>query len=706
MLQELVLFASVAVALSTLLVVVPAVVRSPLPIGVILSALSLAAAGWLIGVVAGDPVASVLLPVLALLLVLAVRLLVLRNWSLPAVQLFTVLVTGTLLYLVYIAVLTGVQANGPVVWIGSLLLLALELAALSLSVSYAFELLDVLGRRDPPERRADPSHRPPVAIQVPCYNEPVEVVERTLRSLAELRYPKLLVQVVDNNTPDEEVWRPLQELCEKLGPRFEFIHLEDWPGFKAGALNEATRRLAGEYELISIVDADYVVKPDFLERMAGYFADPRVAFVQSPQNYMDWEDDGYLRSLFYSYRYFFDVSMPSRAHRDAIIFAGTMGLIRRSALEEVGGWNQDCVTEDSEMSLRLLGRGYSGVYEPHAYGSGLMPLSFDGLKKQRFRWALGGIQILRLHWRELLPFVKHRLKLTRAQRIHYLLGCAQWFGELLTLAFTAMLVLTAAFLAFHHRLPVRQLVGAVVIVPMMFLFTGLLRAFWGLRRATGCGWRDALGALGVWFALSWVVTLACVRGLVRPKAAFLRTPKVEEGQSSIRVALATSKVETGLAGLSLLGAIVIPISALSPATAVLALLLLYQAFFYASAPWASLASAGVKLTDFRRAYLRSSQNTGDRPPGAIGRVAEASAWAVVGAGFAALVLLFATAKPAPPVQPDLPKFGQVAGASAKRQPAPPPTAAPAASPSSNTVPSPSSNTVPSPSSTPAGSPTP
>src|SRR5437764_3437617 len=287
MLQELVLFAAVAVALSTLLVVVPGVVRSPLPIGVILSAVSLAAAGWLFGIIAGDQVASILLPVLAVVLVVGVRVLVLRKWSLPAVQLFTVLIAGTLAYLVYVAVLTGVQASGPVVWIGSLLLFVLELFALSLSISYAFELLDVLGRRDRPQPRSDPHHRPPIAIQVPCYNEPFEVVERTLRSPAELRYPKLLVQVVDNNTPDEKVWRPLQELCQKLGPRFEFIHLENWPGFKAGALNEATRRLGAEYEVISIIDADYVVEPDFLEEMVGYFADPKIAFAQSPQNYMD-----------------------------------------------------------------------------------------------------------------------------------------------------------------------------------------------------------------------------------------------------------------------------------------------------------------------------------------------------------------------------------------------------------------------------------
>src|SRR5205807_2398111 len=81
-----------------------------------------------------------------------------------------------------------------------------------------------------------------------------------------------------------------------------------WPGYKAGALNEATRRLPAHITILGIVDADYVVRPGFLKEMVGHFADDRVAFVQTPQNYRDWKDSGYLRGLFYSYRYFFDVT--------------------------------------------------------------------------------------------------------------------------------------------------------------------------------------------------------------------------------------------------------------------------------------------------------------------------------------------------------------------------------------------------------------
>ncbi|TME50901.1 MAG: hypothetical protein E6I58_16850, partial [Chloroflexi bacterium] len=176
--------------------------------------------------------------------------------------------------------------------------------------------------------------------------------------------------------------------------------------------------------------------------VVGHFADPRVAFVQTPQNYRDWEDDQYLRGLYYSYLYFFVITMPARQHRNAIIFAGTMGLIRRKVLDEIGGWNADVVTEDAEASLRMLALGYVGVYEPRAFGAGLMPLSFDGLKKQRFRWALGGVQILRLHWRRLLlPAQGGRL--TIGQRVHYLLGNVQWFGDPLMACFTVLLLFTA-----------------------------------------------------------------------------------------------------------------------------------------------------------------------------------------------------------------------------------------------------------------------
>ena len=475
--------------------------------------------------------------------------------------------------------------------ITSIPLLVLEILALGLSVSFTFEICDVLSRREP--RRPPPplTREPWVALQVPTYNEPVEVVGPTLMSLAQIDYPNLLVQVVDNNTTDPALWQPIEQLCAQLGPRFSFVHLENWPGFKAGALNEATPRLPAEVEILGIVDADYQVHPQWLRNTIGYFDDPSVAFMQTSQHYREWRDNRYLRGLFYSFRYFFDITMIARSHRNAIIFCGTMGLIRRSAFNEIGGWNQECITEDAEASLRILGAGYRGVYDPVAYGEGLMPLDFDGLKKQRFRWCLGGIQILKFHWREMVPFARHRMRLTVAQRIHYLLGSVQWFAEALTATFTVLLLATALAISLHERLPVRQLTGAVLVVPLAFAGTGVLRAVWAMRRACGASTRDALNALRVWFALSWVVTLACVRGLVQKHAEFLRTAKSKEGRSLLS-ALRSSRAETLLTVAGVAGAAAMVVRSPSTATIVLAVLLVFEAFVYSNAPWASLAAEG------------------------------------------------------------------------------------------------------------------
>ncbi len=699
--ELLAFFALLSLTTTALVVFIPGAVRARAWLGVPLGALAAAGSGGGVVLVSGDRAAAQSMAVLALVLALGARLW-LRRWSYLAALMMVGIVLAGLAYLVYSMLQAAADPLGPVVWWGSALLLVLEVVALGLTVSYAFEVLDVLSRRLVPAPRFDDRYRPMVAIQVPTYNEPVEVVIRTLVSLSRLDYPNVMVQVVDNNTRDPEVWQPLQRLCARLGPKFHFMHLEPWPGYKAGALNEATRRLPPEVELIGIVDADYVVRPDWLRDTVGYFVEPEVAFVQTPQHYRDWEDDPYLRGLFYSYRYFFDVTMPARANRNAIIFAGTMGLIRRSVLDRIGGWSTETVTEDAEASLRMLGAGYRGVYVPVPYGEGLMPLSFDGLKKQRFRWALGGIQILRMHWRELLPFGSHRLRLTLGQRVHYLLGSVQWFGDLLTVIFTLLLLLTAAATVLHHRLPVREIVGPLALVPFLFLVSGVGRALWAIRTTAGCTWGDAVRCMRCWFALSWVVTLACLRGLVRRQAAFLRTPKRKEGRS-VWQAINSSRAESLLAALSVVAAIAMPVSAPSLGTIVIALLLLWLAVFYASAPWASFAAEGIKLTPLRRAFLRSAQTTGDRPGFSLG----SAAWlglpgAIVAAVAAALVLATPPAPRNVPPPPDLPRVQQL---EPPRLPGatPPPTSAP--SPSASTSPSPSITPSPTPTTAPSPAPT-
>ncbi|HVC77157.1 MAG TPA: glycosyltransferase [Candidatus Micrarchaeaceae archaeon] len=494
----------------------------------------------------------------------------------------------------------------------SMLLLVLEVATLGLSLTFAYEIADVLGRDSPtPQPRASyEPYAPRVCIQVPAYNEPPDLLRQTLEALAVVDYPHFIVQVVVNNTTDPSLWRPVEEDCQRLGPRFRFVHLPSWPGFKAGALNEATRRLDSDVEIVGIVDADYLVRPDFLESCVPYLADPDVAFVQTPQHYRDWQDSPYLRGLFYAYRYFFDVTMVARARVNAIIFGGTMGLIRVAALREIGGWAEWCITEDAEASLRLLARGWRAVYVHRVFGEGLMPLDFDGLRRQRFRWAFGGVQIMRRHLRVLLGLTRSRL--TPAQRYHYLVGGLGWFADPLGVALALFLLATSPFIALGHPLLLRQLVGALFVLPILILVAGLLRLGWSIRKACGAPWRDVPLAAMVMLALSWTVARACMSALFRTRGVFLRTPKVRTPSRIGRAVLATLPESTVAAACA---SMAVAVGIFGPPTlgAICAVLLAWQAVAWGSAPVASLLSLNIPLTPARIAFKRSPQTTGARP---------------------------------------------------------------------------------------------
>ncbi|HUY10469.1 MAG TPA: glycosyltransferase [Candidatus Dormibacteraeota bacterium] len=712
MLLWVLVYLACASGVCTLLVLFPSLARAGLPLGLTMGALALAGTGWLTVWITGDRPLVIGTGVVTLLLVVLLRRW-LSGWCWLPRQLFLLATLAAVTYIAYSVQQTVDQALiprlVPVLLLGSLVLVLAEIAAMGLALSYLFEILDVLGRplQDPdPAPVWDESQPwPLVVLQVPMYNEPVELVGETLAALDRLDYPNYLIQAVDNNTADPSVWQPIQQLCQQLGPRFQFIHLAPWPGFKAGALNEATRRLPKEVDIVGIVDADYLARPGWLRETVPFFQDPSVGFVQTPQHYRDWEDNSYLRGLFHSYRYFFDITMPSRANRDAIIFCGTMGLIRRSVLDEIGGWNEECITEDAEASLRILGRGYRGVYHQVAWGEGLMPLTFDGLKKQRFRWALGGLQILRQHWRELLPFAPHRLQLTVAQRWSYLVGAVQWFGDLLLLAFTLLLLATAIATAAHQRLPVRQITGAVLVIPLLFLIFGLLRAVWAMRRSGELTWGDAVRALRVWFALSWTVALADIRGLLALKASFLRTPKRRGGLSGWLQALRSARPETSLAVAAVAAAAVMEVRALSVTTTLLAVLLLFQAAVYLSAPWASLATEGILITPLRRIYLRSAQNSG----GLVVETRSSAAILPVGLALAAtagLIVAFAATSPTAPAPfgggPTTPTRAapNQPVVVASPSPSPSPSSSPSATPSSSASASASASASPTPTPTP------
>jgi len=262
---------------------------------------------------------------------------------------------------------------------------------------------------------------PKVSLHVPTYAEPPEVVMETLAALARLRYPNFEVLVIDNNTKDPDLWQPVEAHCQRLGSRFRFFHVDPLPGAKAGALNFVLQHTAPDAEVVGLIDADYQAEPGFLEQLIGYFDDPKMGFVQTPHDYREWEHSLYLRMCYWEYKGFFETSMVSFNERDAGITVGTMCLIRRKALEEAGGWAEWCVTEDSELAIRIHALGYSSMYLNATFGRGLIPETFSGYKKQRFRWTYGPLQEFKHHFRLYLPgFLGHSPStLSPAQIVHH-----------------------------------------------------------------------------------------------------------------------------------------------------------------------------------------------------------------------------------------------------------------------------------------------
>ena len=296
--------------------------------------------------------------------------------------------------------------------------------------------------------------------------------------------------------------------------------------------------------------------------------------------------------MYHGYKYFFEVSMPSRNERNAIIFAGTMGLIRKSVLEEIGGWDEWCITEDAEASLRILKKGYTSLYMNRSFGSGMMPINFEGLKKQRFRWCFGGIQILKKHWEALMPWahlVDPQNKLTLAQRYYYLVGGLGWFSDVFNLLFALFLVLGAIFNLFSSPVKVRPLTDTVLIIPAVFLLLHILRFIWVLRNRLRVSVDMAVATMYNFFSLGWSVTLACIQGIVQREGVFLRTPKSTSASKAWR-AIQVTQWETTIGLVCVIVGLLAFGFERNWRTFSLCILLIWQGSLYLAAPLYSLLS--------------------------------------------------------------------------------------------------------------------
>ncbi len=380
---------------------------------------------------------------------------------------------------------------------------------------------------------------PKVSIHVPCYNEPPEMVRQTLKALAKLNYPDFEVLVIDNNTKDPNVWQPLQKICDKLGPRFRFFHVDPLSGFKAGALNFALRETAQDAEVVAVIDSDYVVDPDWLHDLVPYFKHERVAIVQAPQDYRDERQSAFKSMCYSEYRGFFFIGMVTRNERNAIIQHGTMTLIRKSVLQEVNGWAEWCITEDAELGLRIFEKGYEAVYTPRSYGKGVMPDTFNDYQKQRYRWAYGAVQILKRHFSLLMG--RNGSKLTYGQRYHFIAGWLPWIADGVNLFFSVAAVIWSAGMLLFPKMVDPPLVIFAILPLTLFCFK-IAKIVYLYRTTVNASLRHTISAAVAGLALSHSIAVAIMHGLITQSTPFFRTPKLKS-PSRLRKAIVDARYE-------------------------------------------------------------------------------------------------------------------------------------------------------------------
>ncbi|MEX2280862.1 MAG: glycosyltransferase [Gemmatimonadota bacterium] len=319
-------------------------------------------------------------------------------------RLVRVLGVVSLLFGVYWLHWRWTETINPDALVFSLLLVSAETWGWVGSALFMFNAWRIPQRASPP---APPGRI--VDVFITAYDEPLEVLRRTANGACAIRYPHR-TYFLDDGKRDE-----LRQIAQDLG--IGYIRRTNNANAKAGNLNFALSVTSGEF--ILQLDSDHVPLPNIIHQLLGYFTDERVAFVQTPQDFYNTDSfthvvNDHSRSLWEENRIFYSLLQPGKDHWNASFFCGSGGMLRRAALESIGGFSTNTIIEDMETSLKLHSNGWKSVFHPEALAFGLSPSSAGAFHVQRMRWAQGSMQILKKMNPLFLP------GLSTGQRICYL----------------------------------------------------------------------------------------------------------------------------------------------------------------------------------------------------------------------------------------------------------------------------------------------
>ncbi|MBW2708364.1 MAG: glycosyltransferase [Deltaproteobacteria bacterium] len=383
---------------------------------------------------------------------------------------------------------------------------------------------------------------PPVAIIVSSFNEPLGVVEDTLVAFYNLTYPNKTIYFLDDTRYDlpgqdpaerKRYRQSIDEMCQRIG-----VHLfrRQWRGAKAGMINdfldytEGKEKAGFEYhnysgtenrekeKYIVVFDADQNPLPAFVEPLiARMEAEPKLAFIQTPQYYTNFDSNRIARASGLQQAVFYEYICEGKSLTDAMFCCGTNVIFRREALMDVGGFDEASVTEDFATSLKFHLKGWRSAYLSKVLAFGMGPEDLGGYFKQQFRWALGTVGL----FRQILGFfLRHPRQLVFVKWWEYFLSSTHYF---IGLVFLILALCPLLYMFFNvPSYFARPEIYALFFVPY-FVFT-LTLFFWTLKQRK-YGFKDLiLGQLLMSITFP-VYIKASILGLMGVKGTFGITPK-------------------------------------------------------------------------------------------------------------------------------------------------------------------------------------
>lgn len=352
-----------------------------------------------------------------------------RTWSRRVVV--GILLMLTIRYVLWRS-LSTLNVVDPLNGLFSLGLFFLEMLVLTAGTIQLFLMLNVRDRHQEAEQRSlavvDGSFTPSVDILIPTYNEPTFILQRTIIGCQALDYGNKTIYLLDDTRRQE-----VRQLADELG--CEYITRPDNRYAKAGNLNHALSKTSSQ--LIVVFDADFVPTKNFLTRTVGFFQDEQIALVQTPQSFYNADpiarNLGLENILTSEEEVFYRQIEPIRDGVGSVVCAGTSFVVRRSALESIGGFVTDSLSEDYFTGIRLSAQGYRLIYLDEKLSAGLAAENIAAQATQRLRWAQGTLQAFFIKSNPLtIPGLRP------LQRIAHLEGLLHWFTSISRVGFLIM----------------------------------------------------------------------------------------------------------------------------------------------------------------------------------------------------------------------------------------------------------------------------